>query len=46
MIDKTKVVTGMVRLSYANIWETKAVNGVEKYSASIIIDKEDKDTLE
>ena len=46
MIDRTKVVTGMVRLSYANIWETKAVNGVEKYSASIIIDKEDKDTLE
>ena len=46
MIDKTKVVTGVVRLSYAYVWEPKSINGVEKYSASIIIDPDDKDTLE
>ena len=46
MIDKTKVVTGVVRLSYAYVWEPRSINGVEKYSASIIIDPDDKDTLE
>ena len=46
MIDKTKVVTDVVRLSYAYVWEPKSINGVEKYSASIIIDPDDKDTLE
>ena len=45
MIDKTKVVTDVVRLSYAYVWEPKSINGVEKYSASIIIDPDDKDTL-
>ena len=43
--DKTKVVTGVVRLSYANVWEPKAINGVEKYSVSIIINKDDYNTL-
>jgi hypothetical protein len=42
----TKVITGKVRLSYANIWEPKSVNGgEEKYSASILIPKSDKETL-
>ena len=45
MIDKTKVVTGKVRLSYVYVWQPKSINGVEKYSVSIIIDKDDKDTL-
>ena len=45
--SKTKVVTGVVRLSYANVWEPKAVSEGQtpKYSVSIIIPKEDKDTL-
>ena len=31
--SKTKVVTGTVRLSYANVWEPKSINGgAEKYS--------------
>lgn len=43
----TKVVTGTVRLSYANVWEPKSINGGEpKYSCSIIIPKSDKATLE
>lgn len=44
--NKTKVVTGVVRLSYANVWEPKAVNGGdEKYSVSLIIPKSDKKTI-
>ena len=44
--NKTKVVTGVVRLSYANVWEPKAVNGGdEKYSVSLIIPKTDKKTI-
>jgi len=44
--NKSKVVTGVVRLSYANIWEPKSVNGgPEKYSCSLIIPKTDKDTV-
>jgi hypothetical protein len=43
----TKVVTGLVRFSYANLFEPKAVEGSEekKYSMSIIIPKSDKATL-
>jgi hypothetical protein len=42
----TKVVTGMVRLSFANIWEPKSINGSDpKYSVSLIIPKEDKETI-
>lgn len=42
----TKLVTGKVRLSYANIWEPKEDdNGNEWYSTSILIPKEDKETL-
>lgn len=43
----TKVVTGVVRFSYANIWEAKSVNGgEEKYSVSLIISKDDKETID
>jgi hypothetical protein len=46
-INKTKVVTGTVRLSYANVWEPKSINGgKEKYSVSLIIAKSDTKTLE
>ena len=43
----TKVITGKVRISYANVWEPQSVNGSEpKYSVSLIIPKGDKKTLE
>ena len=44
----SKVVTGTVRLSYANIWTPRAANeGSEpKYSASIIIPKADAATVD
>lgn len=43
----TKVVTGMVRLSYAHIWTPVAIgdDGNAKYSVSILIPKSDKRTL-
>jgi hypothetical protein len=42
----TKVVTGIVRLSYANVWEPKAIEGQEaKYSVCLLIPKTDKKTL-
>ena len=42
-----KVVTGVVRLSYAHVWEPAKIgeNGKEKYSVSLIIDKNDTDTI-
>lgn len=44
MSQQTKVVTGInTRLSYANIWEPKSINGgKEKYSVSLIIPKSDQ----
>lgn len=46
-MNNTKVVTGEVRLSYANVWEPKSINGgKEKYSVSIIIPKSDQKTIE
>ena len=42
----TKVITGKVRLSYANVWEPQSIDGGEpKYSTSILIPKDDKETL-
>jgi len=42
----TKVITGKVRFSYANVFEPKSINGSDpKYSVSIIIPKSDKKTL-
>ena len=43
----TKVVTGKVRLSYANIFEPKSINGSDpKYSVSLIIPKDDTQQIE
>lgn len=45
-INKTKVITGKVRFSYANVWEPKSINGGdEKYSVSLIISKDDTKTI-
>ena len=45
-VNPTKVVTGVVRLSYANVWEPKSINGgAEKYSVSLIIPKSDTKTI-
>ena len=42
-----EVTTGIVRLSYANLWEAKSVNGgTPKFSVSLIIPKSDKVTLD
>lgn len=45
--NPTKVVTGKeTRLSYANVWEPKSINGGDpKYSVSVLIPKSDKTTL-
>ena len=43
--NATKVVTGTVRLSYANVWEPASINGSNpKYSVSLIIPKSDTKT--
>ena len=45
-INTTKVVTGVVRLSYENVWEPASINGgTPKYSVSLIIPKDDEKTL-
>lgn len=46
-ISSTKVVTGLVRFSYAHVFEPKAIqqNQDPKYSVSLIIPKSDKDTV-
>lgn len=43
-----KVITGPeTRWSYANVWEPKSINGgTPKYSVSLLIPKEDKETLD
>lgn len=42
----TKVTTGKVRLSYAHLFQPAAIEGNEpKYSVSVIISKNDRDTL-
>ena len=44
--NTTKVVTGIVRLSYANVWEPTSVNGGSpKYSVSLLIPKHDEKTV-
>lgn len=44
--NPTKVITGIVRLSYANVWQAKSINGgAEKFSVSLIIPKSDTKTL-
>ena len=45
--NTTKVVTGIVRLSYANVWEPASINGgTPKYSVSLIIPKSDRKTVD
>ena len=44
--SNTKVVTGIVRLSYANVWEPASINGSNpKYSVSLIIPQSDTKTI-
>lgn len=45
--NPTKIVTGVVRLSYANIWTAKSINGgAPKFSTSVLIPKSDTATLQ
>ena len=45
MSNNTRVVVPC-RISFANIWEPKSINGSEpNYSVSCLISKTDKDTL-
>lgn len=43
----TKVITGVVRLSYLHVWEPTSMQdgGPKKYSAALLIPKSDKDTV-
>ena len=44
--NSTKVITGVVRLSYEHVWEPASVNGSNpKYSVSLIIPKSDTKTI-
>lgn len=44
--NSTKVVTGIVRLSYEHVWEPSSFNGSKpKFSASLIIPKDDEKTI-
>ena len=47
-MSDTKVITGLVRFSYAHVFEPTAVNegDTPKYSVSLIIPKDDKATIE
>lgn len=43
---KTKIKTGKVRFSYANVWEPRSISGGGgRYSVSLIIPKSDKSAL-
>lgn len=46
--NSSKVVTGLVRLSYANVWEPKVQKGSSepKFSVAILIPKTDKATID
>ena len=45
-VNPTKIVTGVCRLSYANIWQAKSINGgAPKFSASVLIPKSDAATV-
>ena len=46
IMNGNRVVTNEVRLSYANVWKPKSINGSdEKYSVSLIIPKSDTETI-
>ena len=46
-VSKTKVITGKnTRLSYFHGWEPTSINGgPERYSVSVLIPKDDKETV-
>lgn len=45
-VNPTKIVTGVCRLSYANIWQAKSINGgAPKFSTSVLIPKSDTKTI-
>ena len=44
-VNGTKVVTGKIRLSYANVFEPGLQEGQARYSVSIIIPKSDTETI-
>ena len=45
-LNPTKVITGVCRLSYANIWQAKSINGgAPKFSTSVLIPKSDTTTV-
>lgn len=48
MLSPTKIITGTnTRFSYCNVWEAKSIDvGVPKYSVSLIISKDDVDTIQ
>ena len=48
LVNPTKVITGVnTRLSYANVWDPKSINGgAPKYSVSLIIPKSDTKTID
>lgn len=46
VVNPTKIITGVCRLSYANIWQAKSINGgTPKYSTSVLIPKSDTKTI-
>lgn len=45
VLNGTKVRTGMVRFSYANVWEPKGDGEDKKYSVALLILKEDELTI-
>lgn len=47
MTEKTRVVTGKVRLSYANVWEPTSMEGDQekKYNTAVLVPKKDKATV-
>lgn len=46
IMNGNRVVTNEVRLSYANVWAPKSINGSdEKFSVSLIIPKSDTETI-
>ena len=47
VINATKVVTGIVRFSYLNVFEPKSINGSDpKFSVALLIPKTDTKTIE
>ena len=46
VVNPTKIITGVCRLSYANIWQAKSINGgTPKFSTSVLIPKNDAVTI-